>query len=80
MRTKKTTMTHRLGEIFLVKCQKQAFSFNKTEAKVYCYAVLHVLMRYMHKTYPKKNSCVPAWYARMPWLEPCLAMHGFQPQ
>jgi hypothetical protein len=45
-RTKKhvaTTMTLRLGEIFLVKCQKQAFSFNKREAKVYCYAFLHVL-------------------------------------
>jgi hypothetical protein len=27
-----TTMTHRLWEIFLVKCQKQAFSFNKREA------------------------------------------------
>jgi hypothetical protein len=40
-RTKKhvaTKMTRRLGEIFLVKCQKQAFSFNKREAKVYCYA------------------------------------------
>jgi hypothetical protein len=40
-----TTMTHRLREIFLVKCQKQAFSFNKKEAKVYCYAFLHVLKR-----------------------------------
>jgi hypothetical protein len=52
-RTKKhiaTTMTRRLGKIFLVKCQKQAFSFNKREAKVYCYAFLHVLERYMHKT------------------------------
>jgi hypothetical protein len=47
-RTKKhvaTTMTHRLWEIFLVKCQKQAFSFNKREAKVYCYAFLHVFKR-----------------------------------
>jgi hypothetical protein len=47
-RTKKhvaTTMTRHLGEIFLVKCQKQAFSFNKREAKVYCYALLHVLKR-----------------------------------
>jgi hypothetical protein len=47
-RTKKhvaATMTHRLGEIFLVKCQKQAFSFNKREAKVYCFAFLHVLKR-----------------------------------
>jgi hypothetical protein len=35
----------RLWEIFLVKCQKQAFSFNKREAKVYCYAFLHVLKR-----------------------------------
>jgi hypothetical protein len=35
----------RLREIFLVKCQKQAFSFNKREAKVYCYAFLHVLKR-----------------------------------
>jgi hypothetical protein len=40
-----TTMTRSLGEIFLVKCQKQAFSFNKREAKVYCYAFLHVLKR-----------------------------------
>jgi hypothetical protein len=39
------TMTCRLGKIFLVKCQKQAFSFNKWEAKVYCYAFLHVLKR-----------------------------------
>jgi hypothetical protein len=36
-------MTRRLREIFLEKCQKQAFSFNKREAKVYCYAFLHVL-------------------------------------
>jgi hypothetical protein len=28
-----------------VKCQKQAFSFNKREAKVYFYAFLHVLKR-----------------------------------
>jgi hypothetical protein len=27
------------------KCQKQAFSFNEREAKVYCYAFLHVLKR-----------------------------------
>jgi hypothetical protein len=40
-----TTMTAVFGEIFLVKCQKQAFSFNKREAKVYCYAFLHVLKR-----------------------------------
>jgi hypothetical protein len=32
----------RLGEIFLVKCQQHAFSFNKGEAKVYCYAFMHV--------------------------------------
>jgi hypothetical protein len=47
-RTKKhvaTIMTRLLGEIFLVKCQKQAFSFNQREAKVYCYAFLHVLKR-----------------------------------
>jgi hypothetical protein len=47
-RTKKhvaATMICRLGEIILVKCQKQAFSFNKREAKVYCYAFLHVLKR-----------------------------------
>jgi arginyl-tRNA--protein-N-Asp/Glu arginylyltransferase len=33
-RTKKhvdTTMTRRLREIFLVKCQKQAFSFNRKQ-------------------------------------------------
>jgi hypothetical protein len=35
----------RLREIFLVKCQKQAFFFNKREAKVNCYAFLHVLKR-----------------------------------
>jgi hypothetical protein len=40
-----TTMTCHLGEILLVKNQKQAFSFNKREAKVYCYAFLHVLKR-----------------------------------
>jgi hypothetical protein len=46
-RTKKhvATMTCRLREIFLVKCQKQAFSFNKREAKVHCYAFMHVLKR-----------------------------------
>jgi hypothetical protein len=38
-------MTRRLREIFLVEWQKQAFSFNKSEAKVYCYAFLHVLKR-----------------------------------
>jgi hypothetical protein len=46
-------MTRRLREIFfsevsktvLVKCQKQAFSFNKREAKVHCYAFVHVLKR-----------------------------------
>jgi hypothetical protein len=38
-------MTRRLREIFVVKCQKQAFSFNKREAKVYCYAFLHVLLK-----------------------------------
>jgi hypothetical protein len=31
-----TMMIRYLGEIFLVKCQKQAFSVNKREAKVYC--------------------------------------------
>jgi hypothetical protein len=31
-----TTMTRRLGEMFLVKCQKQAFYFNKRETKVCC--------------------------------------------
>jgi hypothetical protein len=47
-----TTMTAVSGEIFSVKCQKQAFSFNKREAKVYCYAFLHALKRdiiNMHK-------------------------------
>jgi hypothetical protein len=42
-RTKKHVATN--GEIFLVKCQKQAISFNKREAKVYSYAFLHVLKR-----------------------------------
>jgi hypothetical protein len=46
-----TTMTHHLGEIFLVKCQKQAFSFNKREAKVYCYGFLHVLIL-------KRDTCI----------------------
>jgi hypothetical protein len=79
-------MTRRLREIFLVKCQKQAFSFNKREANVYCYAFLHVLKRDTcikhEKTILKKlkfHACrrrplgsarVPAWYAKMPWLEP----------
>jgi hypothetical protein len=63
-----TTMTRRLGEIFLVKCQKQAFSFNKSEAKVYCYPFLHVLKRYMHKTCRRHTRVGPA--PKMPWLEP----------
>jgi hypothetical protein len=37
-------------EIFLVKCQKQAFSFNKREAEMYCYAFPPVLKRDTHKT------------------------------
>jgi hypothetical protein len=62
-------MSLRLWEIFLVKCQKQAFSINKREAKVYCYAFLHVLKKDTcikhEKTIFKKNnyflvSCVPA--------------------
>jgi hypothetical protein len=50
-------MTRRLWDIFLVKCQKQAFSFNKREAKVYCYAFLHVLNeeRYMDFLFNKKS-------------------------
>jgi hypothetical protein len=51
-----TTMTRRLGEIFLVKCQKQAFSFLKREAKVYCYAFLHVL---------KRDTCIKNALARI---------------
>jgi hypothetical protein len=51
-------MTRRLREIFLAKCQKQAFSFNKREAKLYCYAFMHVLKRDTcikhEKTIPKK--------------------------
>jgi hypothetical protein len=56
--------------------QKQAFSFNKREAKVYCYAFLHVLKRDTcikhEKTIKKKFflfflvSCVPAGSARVP--------------
>jgi hypothetical protein len=52
-------MTRRLREIFLVKCQKQAFSFIKREAKVYCYAFLHVLKRdtcIKHEKLSKKKS------------------------
>jgi hypothetical protein len=48
-RTKKhvaTTMTRRLGEIFLVKCQKQA--------KVYCYAFLHVL-NFLGTNFPEQQ-------------------------
>jgi hypothetical protein len=44
-----TTMTAVSGDIFSevskTGSQKQAFSFNKGEAKVYCYAFLHVLKR-----------------------------------
>jgi hypothetical protein len=53
-----TTMTHRLGEIFLVKCQIQAFSFNIREAKVYCYAFLHVLKRDAFIKHEKFQYCV----------------------
>jgi hypothetical protein len=49
-----TKMTHCLGEIFLVKCQKQAFSFNKREAKsvLLCISACFEDMeeRYMHNT------------------------------
>jgi hypothetical protein len=58
-----TTMTRRLREIFLMMCQKQAFSFNKREVKVYhCYAFLHVLKRCIkhEKTIKKIFSCMPA--------------------
>jgi hypothetical protein len=34
-----------ISGIFLVKCQKQAFSFNKREVKMYCNAFLHVFKR-----------------------------------
>jgi hypothetical protein len=37
-------MTAVSGDIFS-EVSKQAFSFNKREAKVYCYAFLHVLKR-----------------------------------
>jgi hypothetical protein len=60
-----TTMTHRLGEIFLVKCQKQAFSFNKREAKVYCYAFLHVLK--IHAQNMKKTSFFSFMRGRRHW-------------
>jgi hypothetical protein len=74
-------MTRRLREIFLVKCQKQAFSFNKREEKVYCYAFLHVLKtdtRIKHEqifsfffSFMRAGGArVPARYAKMPWLEP----------
>jgi hypothetical protein len=45
----------RLGEIFLVTCRKQAFSFNKREAKVYCYAFLHVLKSDAFIKHEEKN-------------------------
>jgi hypothetical protein len=54
-----TMITRRLGEIFLVKCQKQAFSFNKREAKVYCYAFLSACFEetcIKHEQF-KKNIC-----------------------
>jgi hypothetical protein len=67
-----------------VKCQKQAFSFNKREAKVYCYAFLHVLKRdtcIKHEKTILRNlffsfmraggAGVPARYAKIPWVEPC---------
>jgi hypothetical protein len=64
-----TKMTHRLREIFFVKCQKQSFSFNKREAKVYCYAFLHVLKRNTCIKHEEKIfflvSCVPAQYAKI---------------
>jgi hypothetical protein len=68
-------MTHRLGETFLVKCQKQAFSFNKREPKVYCYAFLHLLKRdtcikHEKTCVPAGSTHVPARHAKMPWLEP----------
>jgi hypothetical protein len=57
-----TTMTCRLREIFLVKCQKRAFSFNKREAKVYCYAFLHVLNREIHDSeFQKCPEIVLQW-------------------
>jgi hypothetical protein len=79
-----------LKSAFLVKCQKQAFFFNKREAKVYCYAFLHVLKRYMHKTWrknvkrsfmragrPAGGARVPARHGKMPWLEPWLHAVNF---
>jgi hypothetical protein len=65
-------MTRRLWEIFLVKCQKQAFSFNKREAKVNCYAFLQI-RALKHEENFFLVSCgarVPARHAKMPWLEP----------
>jgi hypothetical protein len=63
-------------EICLVKCQKQALSFNKREAKVYCYAFPHVLKRdtcIKHENnYLKKN-------AKMPWPEPGLSSRSSLP-
>jgi hypothetical protein len=57
-----------------VKCQKQAFSFNKREAKVYCYAFLHVLKRdpciKHEKNYLKQFFFLVYACTKMPWLEP----------
>jgi hypothetical protein len=72
-----TTRTRRLREIFLVKCQKQTFSFNKREA------FLHVLKRdtcikhektkkkFMQAAHVCRSARVPARHAKMPWLDPC---------
>jgi hypothetical protein len=82
MRPKKhvaTTMTCRRGEIFLVKCQKQVFSFNKREVKVYCYSAcfeecikLNSKFCFCLVSCPLGGARVLARYAKMPWLEPWL--------
>jgi hypothetical protein len=62
-------MTCHLGEIFLVKCQKQAFSFNKREAKVYCY-ILFKNNFFLVSCMPAGGVRVPAQHAKIPWLDP----------
>jgi hypothetical protein len=62
-------MTCHLGEIFLVKCQKQAFSFNKREAKVREKNMKTLLKKNIYFSFMHAGGLL-AQYAKMPWLEP----------
>jgi hypothetical protein len=50
-------MTAVSGDI-LVKCQKQAFSFNKREAKVYCYYLLLHVLKAAHACRPDRLNAL----------------------